>query len=679
MSREEVLREAVKKKDGDQLYKPEEDFKALMGDEEDTVAFVFQHVSSEECTLTSVARTTRGILSFGAVVKGEVDHQAAGERSQGEQRKPFRHWKPSLVVEKTEIVCNEGDQAMLQVQINGYPKPDIRCTFGDLPIKPSGKYKIYHENHEHILLLVIKDVHMEDSGKYTVMAENEIGFDSVTINLDVIRQKYPAIKSKIEDLSIAVDEILVMPAEVDGIPRPEVQFLKEGRPIEQSDRVVVEEAYPVYTLVLKDTSLQDTGVYSVVATNSLAQASHFWGVYVYSKPRLTHKLGPNLELSQDQTVTLRAKVVAEPKPVIKWFRNGTQLVGGRRLHIDDEDGFYFLKIRGTVIQDAGVYTFRAENAHGVVEDKVRIDVKKAPTILERFDDALALEQDVYHIIHSVEFAVRLEAFPRPEVRWFLDGDELLDGIPELTRVQSEDTIKLIVNEPTTDLSGQYLCRIVNECGQDEARATLTVNCSPRVLVQLNDATVEEGSKLKLQVLVRGNPSPQFKWFRNSQELDPNERVQMGIEMFGKKRYKIFCIVQEVSYAERGEYEVEVSNSFGSAKSSCLINVLTKPVILEAQMADAVLREADDITYTVRAFSNPLPQATWYWEGTAINPDEKKDRNKLITSNNGTEFRLGIRRAKMVDAGVYQCVLENSVGTVRCRTALAVMRRKNEED
>lgn len=91
MSKVDLLKEAIKKKDGDQLFKAEEDFKALMGDEEDTVAFVFQHISSEENTLTSVARTTRGILSFGAVVKGEVDrHLEKGtlEKSPVAERKP---------------------------------------------------------------------------------------------------------------------------------------------------------------------------------------------------------------------------------------------------------------------------------------------------------------------------------------------------------------------------------------------------------------------------------------------------------------------------------------------------------------------------------------------------------------------------------------------------------------
>lgn len=72
-------------------------------------------------------------------------------------------------------------------------------------------------------------------------------------------QKYPAIKSKVEDLTIGIEETLIVSAEVDGIPKPDVQFLKEGREVEVSDHVEVVDNHPTYTLVLRNTTLKDTG------------------------------------------------------------------------------------------------------------------------------------------------------------------------------------------------------------------------------------------------------------------------------------------------------------------------------------------------------------------------------------------------------------------------------------
>ncbi|XP_030755389.1 obscurin-like [Sitophilus oryzae] len=677
---ENLLKDAIKPKDGDQLFSQDEGFTALMGDDEDTVAFVFQHVNPEEDgTLTSVAKTTRGILSFGAVVQGEVEHEVSTtEKSPGVKRKPFRHWKPSLIVEKTEVICFEGDQAMLQVQVKGYPKPDMRCIFKDIPIKPSSKYKIYHENEEHILLLVIKDTNLEDVGIYTIMAENEIGFASVDIKLTVIRQRYPEIKTKVDDFSVCVGQVLIIPIEVDGLPKPEVKFLKEGREIVQSDNVKILDSYPLFTLVINKTTLQDSGIYSVAAINNLSEVTEYWGLYVYTKPNFIQKLGPHLIVSQNETVTLKTKFLSEPRATVRWLKDDQEIFSSQRLIIDDDEGFYFLKIKDIVIQDAAVYKFTAENTYGFIEDSVRIDVKKAPTILEAFEDAEVLEQDVYHIIHTVEFGIKLEVFPKPSVKWFLDGIELLYDRQEFTRIETLDTVKLIVNEPTTHLSGEYRCIISNECGEAEAKAKLTVNCSPRILVHLNDQTVEEHSSIYFEIVSRCFPAPRFKWFRNGQELDTDDRIQMGLEMHGKKQYKIICSVSEISYAERGEYEVEVINSFGSIRSRCAVNVLTKPVILEAQMNDMVIREDSDITYTVRAFSNPPPEVFWTWEGELVNMDDLKDKNKLITSNNGMDFRMGIRKAKMVDAGTYQCVVRNSVGQTKHRAALAIVRKKHDE-
>ncbi|KAF7281175.1 hypothetical protein GWI33_005047 [Rhynchophorus ferrugineus] len=681
---DDLVKDATKPKDGDQLFNQDESFAALMGDDEDTVTFVFQHVNPEDDgTLTCVAKTTRGILSFGAVVQGEIEagHEAASavEKSSGTKKKPFRHWKPSLVVEKTEVVCNEGDQAMLQVQVNGYPKPDMRCTFKDIPIKPSSKYKIYHENEEHILMLVIKDTHLEDAGIYTIMAENEIGFASVDIHLTVIRQRYPEIKTRVDDLSVAVDQILIIPVEVDGLPEPEVHFMKEGKVISSSEHLKVIESYPLFTLVINKTMLQDSGTYGVAATNVLSQVSQYWGLYVYTKPRFIEKIQyKSLTVRQQETVTLKVKIVSEPKASIKWYKNNKEIIGDQRIIIDDAEGFYFLKIKDIVIQDAAVYKFTAENTYGFIEDSVRIDVQKAPTILEAFEDAEVLEQDVYHIIHTVEFGIKLEVFPKPSVKWYLDGVELSYDRQEFTRIETLETVKLIVNEPTTDLSGEYLCVISNECGEARASARLTVNCSPRIMVHLNDQTVEEFSTLFLEVVSRGFPTPTFKWFRNSQELEVNERVQFGLEMYGKKKYKITCVISEITYAERGEYEVEVVNTFGTIRSHCFVNVLTKPVILEAQMNDMVIREGADITYTVRAFSNPLPEVIWTWEGESVDTEDVKDQNKLITSHDGTDFRMGIRKAKLVDAGVYQCIVRNCVGQTKHRAALAIIRRKRDD-
>lgn len=59
---------------------------------------------------------------------------------------------------------------------------------------------------------------------------------------------------------------------------------------------------------------------------------------------------------------------------------------------------------------------------------------------------------------------------------FLDEVEIKETRAEFTRVESDDGVQLIIKEVTSELSGQYTCKLSNECGGAETTAKLTVNC-----------------------------------------------------------------------------------------------------------------------------------------------------------------------------------------------------------
>lgn len=59
---------------------------------------------------------------------------------------------------------------------------------------------------------------------------------------------------------------------------------------------------------------------------------------------------------------------------------------------------------------------------------------------------------------------------------FLDEMELSETRSEFTRLESDDGFKLVIKEVTSELSGQYTCKVVNELGATETSAKLTVNC-----------------------------------------------------------------------------------------------------------------------------------------------------------------------------------------------------------
>lgn len=133
---------------------------------------------------------------------------------------------------------------------------------------------------------------------------------------------------------------------------------------------------------------------------------------------------------------------------------------------------YILKITGTVTTDSANYKVKAKNIYGSVDDEVRVDVKCAPKIIKPLQDMTVTEHD-----KDVTFDVKVEAFPKPTIKWFLDEVEISETRKEFTRIEADDGLKLIIKEVSSELSGQYSCKITNELGSTESSAKLTVKCT----------------------------------------------------------------------------------------------------------------------------------------------------------------------------------------------------------
>lgn len=59
---------------------------------------------------------------------------------------------------------------------------------------------------------------------------------------------------------------------------------------------------------------------------------------------------------------------------------------------------------------------------------------------------------------------------------YLDEMEISETRTEFTRVESDNGVKLVIKEVTSELSGKYSCKLSNELGGTETSAKLTVNC-----------------------------------------------------------------------------------------------------------------------------------------------------------------------------------------------------------
>lgn len=87
---------------------------------------------------------------------------------------------------KPSVSAVRGDSAVLSVVVSAYPRAKYTWYFNGREIRSSQKYIITEDNRR--ITLTIRDVQPEDSGEYTVRADNEYGDTTCTATLNILRK-----------------------------------------------------------------------------------------------------------------------------------------------------------------------------------------------------------------------------------------------------------------------------------------------------------------------------------------------------------------------------------------------------------------------------------------------------------------------------------------------------------
>ncbi|XP_043471830.1 obscurin isoform X6 [Leptopilina heterotoma] len=621
-------------------FDPEERFKVLFKDEEDTLALVFQHVKPEDAGLyTCVAQTSTGNISCSAelTVQGTV-RQLLKEPA-----------KPALQSESRHSECSVGGSAMLDLQVKGYPKPDIKWTKNGEEIVAGGRIKYLWEDEES-LSLVIKNVTVQDAGTYVIKAKNELGEDSTQIELIV--KSAPKITKKMNDLLGQVEETLYMSVQIQASPKPEVKWFKDGQQLEESERISFrKEENDTYTLVIKDARLDDSGSYSVSAKNEVNQTSEFWNVSVRYPPKITKKLLEPQIIDEGDSLTLLIEVEAEPKPTVTWLRDEEVVISDERVKIVQEGKRHMLKITGACHIDAATYRVEVENKDGKSVDSTNIKVRCAPVFRTKLEDTIAKENQV-----NLELKVKVDSIEEPTVEWFLRNTAITEEKKDYQIIENGDVYRLVINQVKPELAGKYICKIKNQYGENKCEANLTVYTRPKINKKLADQKVNEGETLSLKVEISGTPEPEVKWYKDGKQVDASADARIKISRDTKRKENYDLTLTLIKGSDGGIYEVRAENELGQVSCKSKVIILTSPNIISSTLEDKEIFETQNVSFEIKAQALPRPEAKWYKDAEPL-----KTSDRIKYSNVGEMFQLTIKKAELEDAGCYSCIFTNKLG------------------
>lgn len=137
-----------------------------------------------------------------------------------------------------------------------------------------------------------------------------------------------------------------------------------------------------YTLEISRTSLDDSGIYSIIASNNYGsvccrcQLIVDTGIKGYLAPEFYSSMDPAVStLQEGEELRLFAHVEAYPTVGVVWYRDGVKLRPSRRAVMTiSHSGRIELSLASVTIKDSGLYTCVATNEIGRSETSAKVTV-----------------------------------------------------------------------------------------------------------------------------------------------------------------------------------------------------------------------------------------------------------------------------------------------------------------
>lgn len=264
---------------------------------------------------------------------------------------------PKIVKKLTSLNVVDGQTAELSCQVSGNPRPTITWFKQTQIIKPSMEFQIFYDD-DNVTTLIIREVFVEDAGTYTVVAKNAAGFTSCSADLiveaclseydtypssrlslsrqssltDILEGAPPVFAEKPKDKTVDEGKPVELVCKVTGIPEPKITWLRNQKPLQESDRVEVctlteDLEVTIGTVTIRKAKPEDAGTYEIIAENREGKSVTSLILNVTGKPQKPKDEPPvftqtysDVTCTEKETVTLTVKVQGTPEPQVTWFK-----------------------------------------------------------------------------------------------------------------------------------------------------------------------------------------------------------------------------------------------------------------------------------------------------------------------------------------------------------------------
>ncbi|XP_034185288.1 terribly reduced optic lobes isoform X2 [Osmia lignaria lignaria] len=557
-----------------------------------------------------------------------------------------RRSPPSIKVRPEKQTVPQGSVAEVQCVTSGEPGLQVKWS------------KYHHERLSSNVQQVgdtlrIVNIQIPDRGVYVCHVTGPSGSHESSAVIEVEPREAPRVEiypREVPPVILGGSTDLQCRA-VAGIPMPELHWSHQnGRPFPSNIKQL-----PGGVLRLSNITANDGGAYVCSAVNPVGSNTAVVYIEVQSVPVIM--ISPRsgiLQVKRGDRVKLICRSSGYPQPRVAWVKHQNRI---------DLTPFYLSSEAATPLEavyeinsaspdDEGSYTCHANNAAGMVEERVYIRVEDnevyspdeypGPDKPENPDDQkITVPKDYFKIPSGGKVEMRCYVRSSDGNHIYLDWKRTDHRpLPEGSTVHNG-----ILNIPVADKSaaGEYVC-----LGMDQARnvlfrakSHLEVLSPPRIVLNPPRQTVRAGENPSIDCSTTGDEPMTIQWAAIGRNLPSSVTQDRGVLQF-----------HGITYSDAGKYVCTATNDAGTAEAVAEVLVNEHPFD-ESSVVHAAQR--DVVTYAgqpVRLRCTVNVRATIHWS---------RDGQPLPSTARIEDDYLELPRARPEDSGRYICQIQTVHG------------------
>ncbi|XP_031333998.1 titin-like [Photinus pyralis] len=474
----------------------------------------------------------------------------------------------------------QGGNATFDGRVTGKPQPTVVWTRKGAQMRDSSKYRISYNDQTGDITLAIYQIGPGDEGEYTCSARNQYGE--------------------------AVCSVYIQP---EGFPMAQ-QGTQKTQTFKTSEHKTTSTAHGTtyqkhqessfYTNGTEQEFKIDTFEYRLLREVSFRESitrRHASETDVHVSTTVERSLGPpappqitqkprNSKLLEGSDAVFSAKVAANPRPRLTWFRNGQRITQSNKYESSYSNNQATLRVKQAQSEDSGHYTLLAENPQGCIVSSAYLAIEPVTTqeglvhdatfpvhqIEEPSETAKTLAPNFVRVCGDrditegkmTRFDCRVTGRPYPEVTWLINGRKVTDDHNHKILVNESGNHALMITSVGRNDSGIVTCVATNKSGETSFQCNLNVIekeqvVAPKFVERFTTTSVKEGEPVVLHARAVGTPAPRITWQKDGVPLTPSHEIRITTDNSGSSTLDI----SRAKASDAAWYQCTAQNVAGS--------------------------------------------------------------------------------------------------------------------